>query len=291
MKASKKRNRTWRMRVRERARGMWNSTPVLWCRQAAAAFGRWLWLQVREIKREISAAVRPPVKMRRHGNNSLAIRTTAAGGAEGVVVLPLAGRGVVGVCCSETTLAYRNIAEYPYGVEAYSDGPDGRQVWNIAAFKHQRDAQECATRIGKALAGGGGAASMLRWAIGVVVLVMVLSLLRPGGATASQPGAPAASVPGATPAPVAALMRDAFGASPASAGMAPAAAYGPSAIGATGSALADEIYAASMAAAQAARYNGPPTGPAPVTGAADFGLGNSVQGCDPALQFTVAPTP
>ncbi|MEJ7746243.1 MAG: hypothetical protein WKF61_05735, partial [Luteimonas sp.] len=259
----------------------------------------WLRLQLVEIGHEIRRVTRPAVRVRRHGTASIAVSTAASHGG-GVLLLPLGGDRIVGVTWSRGALADQGLVvtkrptesdiefTHPYGVEAYADGPQGREVWPIAAFETQADAEHCMQTISSAMAGGRRTGGwLLGAASAAVVVLLVASLIRPAAtaADASEKTTPEQATP------VGDVLRDAFGGSTATPDAVESAPV--TAPASAGESLAEQIYAQAMAASQQSAYEaGPPQSPIENPQAGDFGLGAAgKEGCDPALKFTVASQP
>ena len=261
-------------------------------KRVALKLRRWLGIQWVEIRRELRFAWNPPVRVRRHGDRCVAVRTKAVGEAASLLLLPLGGHQVMRVECV-TTRPDAHDAE-THSVIASASDPEGRQQWMVGRFTDHRDAVVCTEIIAKALAGNGGQGKRMAGGVAAALVAMVgFSMFRPGGA---REGEAQASAPPATPATPAAqvssLMQEAFGSGMTAEAIAhegvPASV--PNALGSTGDSLADQIYAESMAAAKQSQYTmGPPAGPSRDITAGDFGLGvSSKEGCDPALKFKVA---
>ncbi len=250
---------------------------------------RWLGVQWVEIRRELRFAWAPPVRVRRHGDRCVAVRTKRDGGSSSLLLLPLGGQQVLNVECVKTR-ASANDTEY-HSVVARAHGPEGEQAWTIGRFADHRDAQVCTDVIAKALAGTGGQGRRVAsWAVAAVAVMLIFVFFRPGDVREGEAQASAPPPPPA--AQVSSLMREAFGSGSVTGAVAHqgSAAAMPDALGSTGDSMADQIYADSMAAAQQSEYTmGPPAGPSRDITAGDFGLGvSSKEGCDPALKFKVA---
>ena len=254
--------------------------------RSARMVGAWLWFQVVEIGHELRRAVFPPVRVKRHGQSSIAV-SVPGGNGEGVLLLPLAGDNIVGVHCVRGTTN----EEFPFVVEAFC-GRIERGGWLVGRFKTRDDADFCVDRISSAMAGGPG---MARWVFGtaaaVLALVFLAALLRPAAVAADSKDAAKPTAPAAPPA-VADVLRDAFGFNRGAAGSGPATAPAAAAA-ANGESLADQIYQQAMAASEQSVYAaGPPQSPIENPQVGGFGLGtSSKEGCDPALKFTVAAKP
>lgn len=244
---------------------------------------QWVAYQFREIWREIKRAIRPPVTVRPHGRNVLAISTRPEFGS-GVLLMPMSGSaGVVGATWSTAT------NEPGYGVEVWSETPSGRDVWPVGRFPDRETAEHVVELICKPLTGS----SWGKWVFRIVLLWLALILVR-AWFNAPSPAAVGIDPANAAPAPTEAALMGLFGGSGGTPAMPPgltALAAGTQHNAGTES-LADEIYNAAMAQSrQAMHEQGPPQSPAPDTGLKSFGLsgGTTGEGCDPKLAFKVGP--
>lgn len=263
-----------------------------WARRQALP---WTLTQLREMRREIQRAARPPVKVRTHGRNVLAISTRPEFGG-GLLLVPLNGSGIVGASWSRPNNS-RSDAEVRFGVDVWADTPNGREIWPVGEFPDKETAEQACDLIRKPLTGS----TWGKWVVRVLVLWFLVILLRawfaqPAVASGAVAAAPGAGATAAAVDPSAAALMGLFGnGGGESAGNVPpalaAALAGDGATPASGS-LADEIYNEAMAKAKVSMHEqGPPQSPAPDTGLKGFGLsgGQTGAGCDPKLAFKVSP--
>lgn len=278
-------------------------TVRIYVRTLSGAFGRvrsrgWAWMryQIRETWREMKRAAHPPVKVRAHGRNVLAISTDPGYAAGGLLLLPLSGNsGAVGAGWVRPSTVGG-----AYEVEVWTEagGPGARRVWSVGAFPDKETAQYAVELIRKPLTGG----TWGKWIVRLFLLWLALILVRTwfdqeAAAATGRDAAVAGSVQAAPSALAgnAALMGLFAGGQESTAGTSAAlmsALKGDAVTAGADMSLADEIYSEAIAKAKASmREQGPPQSPAPDTGLKSFGLsgGASGAGCDPKLAFKVSP--
>lgn len=261
-----------------------------WRDRMSAAFlkgRRWLAHQAREMWREIKRAARPPVTVRLHGKQVLAISTRPEFGG-GLVLMPLSGNcGVVAAAWSETVSAN---APKAFGVEVWNDAAAGeRQIWPVGEFPDRATAEEVVERIRKPLTGSTWGKWVFRAAVLWIALIAVRAWFNaPAPQGAGAQAATASAVPGS-----ALLQLMGPGGMGGSDSPSLAALAGDAGGGASGGgSLADDIYKEAMAAQrQSMHEQGPPQTPSPDIDLKSFGLagGKNGEGCDPKLAFKVEP--
>lgn len=266
-------------------------------------------VQATEIRAELKRALRPAVKVRVLKDYGIALTASKQHGGS-TVLMPIrnaASSETLGASIEATSDGF---AVAVYG-EAAVDGHAALRVvrWKVAGLQDRLAAEQLVKRIEGAMvaAAGGGSPSIWPKAIAfAVIAVVAVGLLSANPSKREAPAAQAAAGQGAvgdanaalaalfgapanaTPVNGEEIPADVMAAVLAGAGMDPEAAAQLQA-GATDDPWVAEAMASARQVAQQTIYQQGAVGtPAPDPSLKEFGLGNSIAGCDPALSFKVS---